>query len=128
MQVIGTAANRPIAFILGLGLLGGGALITTVWATTRGPMVLLPYAAFVVVTAVYLRIERVQPFVRRFNLALGAFMMATVILYLFIGLVAAKTLLIIPLLGHAWRLGLMLVIGAVVSAAVAQLTATKASS
>ena len=123
----GIATHRPLAFALALGLLGGGALITTVWVTTRGPMVLLPYAALVLTTAAYLRIEQVRPFRRRFNLAFGAFMFATVVLYLFIGLVRAKTLLLIPIWGHAWRLGFMAVIGAALSAAVAQLTATKAS-
>jgi hypothetical protein len=52
-------------------------------------------------------------------------MFATVILYVFIGLVAAKTLFIISPSGHAWRLGVMLFIGSALSAAVAQLTATR---
>jgi hypothetical protein len=121
----GTATHRPLAFALALGLLGGGALITTESMTRRGPMVFLPYAALVITTAVYLRIEQVRPFWRRFNLAFGAFMFATVVLYLFIGLVKAKTLLLIPIWGHAWRLGFMAAIGGALSAAVAQLTATR---
>jgi hypothetical protein len=123
----GTATRRPVAFTLALGLLGGGALITTVWSTSRGPMVLFPYAALVLVTAAYLRLEHVQHFRRRFGLALGSFMVATVVLYLFIGLVAANTLFIITPWGHAWRLGIMLAIGATLSAAVAQLTETQES-
>lgn len=122
--MLGTATRRPVAFALALGLLGGGALIMTAWTTTRGPLVLVPYAVLVLVTAVYLRVERVQHFGRRFALALGAFMIATVLLYLFIGLVDAKTLFMISLLGHSWRLGLMLLLGIALSAAVAQLTAT----
>lgn len=121
----GTATRRPVAFALSLGLLGGGALITTVWVTSRGPMVLLPYAALVLVTAAYLRLEHVQHFARRFGLALGSFMTATVTLYLFIGLVSAKTLFEITPWGHTWRLGIMLVIGTALSAAVAQVTATE---
>jgi len=123
----GTATHRPVAFTLALGLLGGAALIVTSWATSRGPIVLLPYALLVLATAAYLRIEHVQHFARRFSLALGSFMVATVVLYLFIGLVAAKSLFVISLWGHAWRLGIMLAIGAALSAAVAQLTATQAS-
>jgi hypothetical protein len=123
----GTATQRPVAFALALGLLGGGALITTVWTTTRGPLVLVPYTVLVLVAAIYLRVERVQHFARRFSLVLGAFMFATVLLYLFIGLVAAKTLPVISPLGHAWRLGLMLLIGSALSAAVAQLTGTTAA-
>ncbi len=125
MKTIGTATNRPIAFSLALGLLGGSALITTVSLTTRGPMIFLPYAAIVLATAVYLRHERVRPFVRRFSLALGTFMCASLFLYLFIGLVAARTLFAISLAGHAWRLGLMLGIGALLSAAMAQITTTR---
>jgi hypothetical protein len=60
----------------------------------------------------------------RFALALGVFMLATVLLYLFIGLFHAKTLFVISPLGHAWRLGLMLLIGGALSAAVAQLAGT----
>ena len=123
----GTATHRPVAFTLALGLLGGAALIVTSWAISRGPIVLLPYALLVLATAAYLRIEHVQHFARRFSLALGSFMVATVVLYLFIGLVAAKSLFVISLWGHAWRLGIMLAIGAALSAAVAQLTATQAS-
>jgi hypothetical protein len=121
----GTATNRPVAFTLALGLLGSGALIITEWNTRRGPLVLIPYAMIVLIAAVYLRVERVQGFTRRFALALGAFMVATGLFYLFVGLIAAKTLFIIPLSGHTWRLGLMLLIGSALSVAVAQLTATR---
>jgi hypothetical protein len=123
----GTATHRPVSFTLALGLLGGAALVVTVWTTSRGPVVLVPYAVLVLVTAGYLRLERVQHFARRFSLALGSFMVATIVLYLFIGLVSAKTLFVISLWGHAWRLGIMLAIGAALSAAVAQLTATQPS-
>jgi hypothetical protein len=123
----GTATHRPVSFTLALGLLGGAALIVTTCATSRGPIVLVPYAVLVLVTAAYLRLEHVQHFGRRFSLALGSFMVATIVLYLFIGLVAAKTLFLISLWGHAWRLGIMLAIGAALSAAVAQLTATEQS-
>jgi hypothetical protein len=82
--MVGTATHRPVAFALALGLLGGGALITT-----------------------------------EFALTLGAFMFATVMLYVFIGLVGAQTLFIISPSGHAWRLAVMLFIGSALSAAVA---------
>jgi hypothetical protein len=123
--MISTATQRPIAFALALGLLGGSALITIAWNTTRGPVVLIAYAMLIIVAAVYLRVERVQHFSRRFSITLGAFMFATLMFYLFIGLVAAKTLFKIPLFGHAWRLGFMLLVGSALSAAVAQMTATR---
>ena len=125
MASAGTATHRPLAFALALGLLGGAALIIVEWTTTRGPLVLLPYAAIVIASAAYLRIEMVQPFSRRFLIALGSFMFASLLLYVFIGFVLAKTFFAISVAGHAWRIALLLAIGTVLSAAVAQLTATR---
>lgn len=124
MSVTGTATNRSAAFILSLGVLGGGALITTAAVSHRGPLVFLPYAAIVIISAVILRAEAVQPFSRRFLLGLGAFMLATLIFYLFVAKVS-RGLTEISILGHAWRIGLMVVIGSILSAAVAQLTGTR---
>ncbi len=117
--------NYSIASPIALGLLGGGALIVTVMNTNRGPVVLITYALLVIVTAIYVRAQRIRNFSHRFAFTLGAFMFATVILYLFVGIVSAKTINIIPVLGHAWRIGLMLLIGGALSAAVATLTATR---
>lgn len=123
----GTATSRPLAFSTAAGILGAGALITTIWNSHRGPLVLVPYAALVVMVALYLRFEQVQGFGRRFAMTLGAFMVATVITSIFVGAVIAKTLFVISAAGYAWRFGIMLAIGAVLSAAVAQLTATAPS-
>jgi hypothetical protein len=125
VEIIGQATSRPIVFVASLGVLGGAALIITVSLSRRGPMIYVPYAAIILTAAFYLRSEHVQDFGSRFAMALGSFMLATVIVYLFIGLSGAKTLFVIPLAGHAWRLALMLAIGAVLNAAVAQLTATR---
>jgi glucose uptake protein GlcU len=86
-------------------------------------MVFLPYAAIVVIGAIYLRREQVTPFFRRFGMALGAFMVATALFYLYIVTVAKTAAVDVSLIGHAWRIGLMLAIGSCLSAAVAQLTA-----
>src|SRR5439155_23153147 len=119
-----TATQRPVAFSLALGVLGGSALIVTAWNTRYGPVILLPYAALVLISAIYLRLERVQDFSRRFGITLGVFMSATLLFYLYAAGIRAKTLFIIPLWGHAWRIGFMLLIGSILSAAVAQVTAT----
>jgi hypothetical protein len=123
MAALGTATHRPVAFALSLGVLGGGALITTMVISRRGPYVLLAYAAIVLVTAIILRAEFVQPFSRRFLLSLGAFMLATLILHVFLRTVP-RGQPDISIFGHAWRIGFMLLVGSVLSAAVAQLTAT----
>jgi hypothetical protein len=86
-------------------------------------MIYLPYGWLIIATGFFLRHERVRPFSRRFCLAFGAFMCASLLLYVFVGLVAAKTLLVMPLAGHAWRLGIVLGLGGVLSAALAQVTA-----
>jgi hypothetical protein len=126
MATFGEATRRPIAFALSLGVLGGAALISTVSLTSRGPMVFVPYAALVIATALFLRVERVRPFMRRFSLALGSFMVATVALYVFIFTVANVPVIHgLAIGGHAWRLGMMLGIGSILSAAVAQLTSTR---
>lgn len=117
-----TATSSVPLFSLSAGVLGGALLIITQALASRAPMIYLPYAAVVVLTAVWLRVDRVQPFARRWLLSLGTFMVSTIILYFYIGLRSSHTLFKISLLGHAWRLGLMLAIGAVISGAVAFLT------
>ena len=119
------ATNRPAAFILAFGVLGGAALITAVSVSTRGPIIFLPYAAIVLVCAALLRAECVQGFGRRFALHLGVFMTSSSVLYLFIGQFQAHTLTSISFLGHAWRVGVIVGIGSILSLAVAQLTATR---
>src|ERR1700704_3823902 len=81
LEIIGQATSRPIAFVASLGVLGGAALITTVSLSHRGPTIYLPYAAIILAAAFYLRSEHVRDFGRRFAMALGSFMLATVILY-----------------------------------------------
>jgi len=124
-MTIGTATQNAVSFALSLGLVGGASLIAAFSLTKNGPVIYLTYAAIVLACAIYLRVERVQPFAKRFALSLAVFMFGNLALYLFIGLVQAKTLFVISLLGHAWRLGFVFLIGAALSAAVAQLTATQ---
>src|SRR5947209_7563640 len=108
MSRIGAATRRPLAFAVALGILGGSALIATTMLSSRGPLILVPYAALVIIAGLFLRAEVVQPLSRRFSLTLGAFMIATVILYLFTAIFAAHSLTTISLAGHLWRLGVML--------------------
>lgn len=120
----GSATRRPLFFTLALGVIGGVALITIAFLSRRGPMIFLPYTAIVLAGAIYLRLERVRPFTRRLVLSAGSFMIATLILYVFIAVFQARTGPNISILGHAWRLGLMLVIGGVLAGVVALFTAT----
>jgi len=101
-------------------------MIVTTMMTHRGPMVFIPYTLLVLTSAVYLKLGAVAPFARRFSMALGAFMVATMWLYVYIGTFATGHIASLSLLGHAWRIGLMLAIGSALSAAVAQFTARNA--
>lgn len=121
-----SATARPIAFSLALGTLAGAAMIVTTMLTTRGPAVFIPYTLLVIVSAVYLKLGGVAPFARRFAMALGAFMTGTMWFYVYIATLARGHSSGIGVLGHAWRIGLMLAIGSALSAAVAQLTARNA--
>lgn len=62
---------------------GGAALMTTISLTNRGPAIDLPYAAIVLASGAFLRVEEVRPFNKRFALSPGVFMFATILLYLF---------------------------------------------
>jgi len=116
-------ATRPLAFAtVALGVAGGGLLITTALLSHRGPLVLVSYAALILAVGLFLRSKAVQPFYRRFSLSLGSFMTATLIFYIFVATVQTNSLFNVSLPGHAWRIGLMLLIGGIISAATAQLT------
>lgn len=90
-----------------------------------GLWIFVSYALLMVVSGLYLRFERVQPFARRFALSFGAFMVASLILYFVIAFLLARTFSHISLLGHAWRIAFVAAVGAIVSLAVAQLTSTR---
>ena len=121
MTALLSPAKRPVPLALALGVLGGGALIMTEWLSTNGPLIFVPYAALVLSSLVAVRLAGWPEFSRRFVAAFGAFMVATVVLYVFVGAVLAGTLSDIPAWGHAWRLGFMAAIGGVLSGAVAYL-------
>jgi hypothetical protein len=119
MPIIQTARKHSAAFFTGLGVLGGVVLVITKLLTTRGPIVLIPYAAIVVSCAAFIRFADEQTFGRRFLLSLYAFMTATVIFYVYVAAIDAQTLFTISAVGHAARIGLMLVIGMVISTVIA---------
>jgi hypothetical protein len=72
-----------------------------------------------VLCTAYLKLAGVPAFRRRFLLSLTSFMTATAIFYVFVATAVARSLFDISLLGHGWRIGVMLGIGMMVSALVA---------
>ena len=121
MTTSARAPKQSVPLALALGALGGAALIAMTWLSTRGPLILLPYGALVLSSLVAVRLAGWPEFSRRSAAAFLAFMVATVVLYVFIGTVASGTLLEVSAWGHTWRLGFMALIGGVLSGAVAYL-------
>ncbi|MGH7583755.1 MAG: hypothetical protein ACREL5_11070 [Gemmatimonadales bacterium] len=94
---------------------------------TSGSRILIPYALFVVGIGVVVRSTQVMSYRDRFTISLGAFMIASAAFYLYVCLVLVPRtehhLPPVSLLGHAWRLGFLLAIGAVFSALIAVVSA-----
>lgn len=110
----------PIA--LSIGSLGGAALIITIILTSKGPAIFIPYIALLIATFVVLRAVNWSSFSKRFTTSFLTFMVATIIMYLYIGIFDAGTILEIPVWGHIWRIGLLAAIGGILSLSVAYLT------
>lgn len=122
MTALAPASKQPLPLALALGALGGGALVMTAWLTTNGPLIFVPYAALVLGSLVAVRLTGWPEFSRRFAAAFGAFMVATLVLYVSIGwFLGGASVFEISAWGHAWRLGMMALIGGVLSGAVAYL-------
>lgn len=112
--------KHPVLVALALGILGGAALIVTKGLTGGGPLVFLPYSALVLGSLAAVRLAGWPEFSRRFVAAFLAFMVATVVFYVYIA-ASAGTFLEISVWGHTWRLGFMAGIGGVLSGSVAYL-------
>lgn len=115
------SAKKPIPVALALGILGGAVLIITTELTNTGPAIYIPYAILVVAIFATLRSINWPELSKRFTTSFLAFMIASIILDLFIGIFDAGTILEIPIWGHIWRLGLIAAIGGILSLAVAYL-------
>jgi hypothetical protein len=102
-----------------LGVLGGTILVLFAAFFSSGKLLLLPYAVFIVATAVVLKSCRVTTYSARFGIGLASFLLASAGLYIFIATVATGH---VSLLGHLWRFGLLLVIGTAIQAAVARIS------
>lgn len=103
------------------GLLGGAALVAAEALSTVGPLILVPYALLVLGTALVLQRRGEGRTAVRFAVILAAFMLATVLLVVYIAAADPAARRAITPSGYASRLGLMLGIGAVVSAIAALL-------
>ena len=114
--------KKPIPVAFALGILGGAALISTSELTNTGPAIYIRYAILMLAIFATLRSINWPELSKCFTTSFLAFMVATVVLYLYIGIFDTGTILEISLWGHLWRLGLMAAIGGLLSFALAYLS------
>lgn len=112
----------PLTLNLGIGALGGVALFAVEATSSRGPEIYTPYTVLVLALAGDSWARRALPRTDRAVLFLAGFSLASLILYLGIVLVLNPSALGMSTGGHAWRLGFLVSIGAVLGTLAAALT------
>jgi hypothetical protein len=127
-------ANPAFPRALVVGAFGGVGLVLTAMYSRRGPTVFAPYAAFLAALTLLLARYPGLAYGVRFAAGLGGFLVASAALYVTTGVLAdrGRRRLVaegrlpdtalhyhLPLWGHAWRLGLLVGVGAVVCAGLA---------
>jgi hypothetical protein len=110
MNNLALSLKKPVPLTLILGIFGGTGLILTDALTTYGPAIFIPYAALVIASFVALRLADLPNLVQRFSTVFVGFMLATIILSIFIT-TEEGTLAKIPVWGYIWSLGFMAIIG-----------------
>jgi hypothetical protein len=126
-------ANPALPRALVVGAFGGVGLVLTVVYSRRGPMIFVPYAALLAALTLLLSRYSELAYASRFTAALLAFAMATIPLYVAVGVLAerererlrregrlpAQPSTAPSVWGHAWRIALLFVVGSIASAGVA---------
>lgn len=119
--MISKIKHASISFALSLGSLGGTMFILTNYFFLHGKYMLIPYAIFIIAMIVALKSEPTHSYAQRFANGYCAFIVAALVHYVFV-IIDRKVVTVIPLFGHLWRLGFLLLIGAVISLTVARLS------
>jgi hypothetical protein len=102
-----------------LGVFGGTILVLSHVFFTPGKYLLIPYSLVVIATTVVVRAEHIAAFRDRFAVGFGSFAIASLALYVAVSVSPASGH--VPLLGHAWRLGLLAAIGVAINLPAARL-------
>lgn len=116
--------RRSLSLALALGALGGATLVLSALFLTPGKYLLLPYALVVLGSIFAIRAEGMAAFSERFFTGLLAFVLSSLALY--VSLALSPTVARVGFLGHAWRFGLLVGIGALISLATARVAAPDA--
>jgi hypothetical protein len=132
MDLANLVSNPAFSRALVVGAFGGVGLALTMLYSRRGPLIFAPYAALLAALTVLLARYAALPYAARLAAALAGFLVASAILYVTAAVLAERarrrliaenrlpaSALRVPLSGHAWRAGLLLIVGTVLSAGVA---------
>jgi hypothetical protein len=110
--------KSPIVAGLILGIIGGVAM-SLMEMNIGGPYIIIPYTLFLILAAVTIKlVDTEDKFKKLFSTGLLVFMVMTIILYLYIIVIQNPLALKMPFFEHAWRIGLMFIIGSAGSALV----------
>ncbi len=110
--------RRALSLAVALGALGGAALVlSAMFITGPGKNILLTWALVVVGTTVAVRAERLSSFFTRFAVGLIAFVISSLALY--VALAFSPQTSHLGLGGHAWRVGFIVALGALINLATA---------
>lgn len=109
---------QSTTLMLSLGTLGGAVLVVCALFFTPGKYILLPYIALCLAIAVVLRVTRLGSYRDRFYVSFGSFVLSSLALYVTVAIMSGNAEMI-GAVGHAWRLGLLALIGIAVNAAIA---------
>jgi hypothetical protein len=134
MAIDANLFNPALARAAVIGAFGGAGLALTATYSRRGPLIYPVYAAILAALAILLSRYPDLPYLSRVFAALVGFCVATAAAYVAVGILSrrARRRLVaigrlpasalqfrLSIVGHAWRIGLLLVIGSIVSAGVA---------
>ncbi|MBP7678201.1 MAG: hypothetical protein KBB14_18000 [Thermoanaerobaculia bacterium] len=112
--------RRSLSLALALGLLGGLVLALSHAFFTPGKYILLPWAAVVLGSVVAIRADSIANLSERFTVGFVAFAVSSIALYA--AVLFSPGVHSVGLLGHAWRIGVLLAIGALLNLVTAPLS------
>lgn len=119
-------SSRVFLCAMLFGVLCGGALILTTALSRNGWLMLLPYILLALITTVYLRRRRIESFAERFTLPFGAYVIATLLIEVYIQTAQRQFTRSLTLANSRGPFGAMLLIGVVGSGIVALVTGLRA--
>ncbi|MEM1206316.1 MAG: hypothetical protein AAGN66_23995 [Acidobacteriota bacterium] len=110
----------PLGLAAALGSLSGLLLISVIAFLGSGPGILFAFGAIGLACIVAIRAERIERFGTRFGIAMGSFVLSTIMAYIAVGMSPNTALLSFG--EHSWRVLLIVAASALVSLPVARLS------